>query len=356
MNLLWHILDGTYAKTVEDIVQQERAKTKIKLTVIPKTVVEETNEPPQFFHSEIQWLYKYHYTIPNEYLDKIKALPRKTLLTDLNKVVYDAIARYSFFSDEERESEQIWFLIHAFYLLRDLKATESLEVILDFLSQEDELIEFWMGQIRFKSWRVIAMCGFHNLERLKSFMKEPGRSCLSRIEIGEAVMQLYFLSLIEREVALEWFKEVFTYYITNNNVENLTDTDGNSFLVRSCMDMRAKELWKEIKTLFSKSLVDSYITGNIDKIIEKLYAQPSEDSKEKIKSIADDYALLIIDADGKQSGAGGEEDDDDEDDNDDDFDWDNYNHYEPYVRPPKVGRNDPCTCGSGKKYKKCCGK
>ena len=22
---------------------------------------------------------------------------------------------------------------------------------------------------------------------------------------------------------------------------------------------------------------------------------------------------------------------------------------------PKVGRNDPCTCGSGKKFKKCCG-
>ncbi|HQR35705.1 MAG TPA: SEC-C metal-binding domain-containing protein [Blastocatellia bacterium] len=25
------------------------------------------------------------------------------------------------------------------------------------------------------------------------------------------------------------------------------------------------------------------------------------------------------------------------------------------VRPDKVGRNDPCICGSGKKYKKCCG-
>lgn len=23
---------------------------------------------------------------------------------------------------------------------------------------------------------------------------------------------------------------------------------------------------------------------------------------------------------------------------------------------PKVGRNDPCPCGSGKKFKKCCGK
>ncbi len=30
---------------------------------------------------------------------------------------------------------------------------------------------------------------------------------------------------------------------------------------------------------------------------------------------------------------------------------------EPFVRDtPKVGRNDPCPCGSGKKYKKCCGR
>ena len=26
------------------------------------------------------------------------------------------------------------------------------------------------------------------------------------------------------------------------------------------------------------------------------------------------------------------------------------------IAPDKVGRNDPCPCGSGKKYKKCCGK
>ncbi len=28
---------------------------------------------------------------------------------------------------------------------------------------------------------------------------------------------------------------------------------------------------------------------------------------------------------------------------------------QPYIAPPKIGRNDPCPCGSGKKYKKCCG-
>lgn len=26
-----------------------------------------------------------------------------------------------------------------------------------------------------------------------------------------------------------------------------------------------------------------------------------------------------------------------------------------FVREPKIERNDPCPCGSGKKYKKCCG-
>ena len=26
------------------------------------------------------------------------------------------------------------------------------------------------------------------------------------------------------------------------------------------------------------------------------------------------------------------------------------------VKKDKVGRNDPCPCGSGKKYKQCCGK
>lgn len=36
-----------------------------------------------------------------------------------------------------------------------------------------------------------------------------------------------------------------------------------------------------------------------------------------------------------------------------------HHHHEPQApivrEEPKVGRNDPCPCGSGKKYKKCCG-
>ncbi len=36
-----------------------------------------------------------------------------------------------------------------------------------------------------------------------------------------------------------------------------------------------------------------------------------------------------------------------------------HHHHEPVAQvireSPKIGRNDPCSCGSGKKFKKCCG-
>ena len=37
-----------------------------------------------------------------------------------------------------------------------------------------------------------------------------------------------------------------------------------------------------------------------------------------------------------------------------DLAWTSASAGQPIRKPPKVGRNDPCPCGSGKKYKKCC--
>jgi len=37
------------------------------------------------------------------------------------------------------------------------------------------------------------------------------------------------------------------------------------------------------------------------------------------------------------------------------FDGSEINPKPPPERVDKIGRNDPCSCGSGKKYKKCCG-
>jgi preprotein translocase subunit SecA len=45
------------------------------------------------------------------------------------------------------------------------------------------------------------------------------------------------------------------------------------------------------------------------------------------------------------------------DEDDEPFAWTEPQPQQPYVREePKIGRNEPCPCGSGKKYKKCCGR
>jgi len=50
------------------------------------------------------------------------------------------------------------------------------------------------------------------------------------------------------------------------------------------------------------------------------------------------------------------EDDDDDFFDDDKEDDDDESYTGTYIRKVKIGRNEPCPCGSGKKYKYCCGK
>jgi hypothetical protein len=57
--------------------------------------------------------------------------------------------------------------------------------------------------------------------------------------------------------------------------------------------------------------------------------------------------------------ASDDEDEQDDESLDDDEDEDDHDDYDPALKPivnesARVGRNDPCPCGSGKKYKKCC--
>ena len=95
----------------------------------------------------------------------------------------------------------------------------------------------------------------------------------------------------------------------------------------------------DLKAEFLNKLTDSTERKKLQIVYEKQVG--------KYKSIIDRYAHAH----------GYEEDDDYDYDEEDDDAYDYEPPQEPIVRDePKVGRNDPCPCGSGKKYKKCCGK
>ena len=95
---------------------------------------------PTFHHEEIQELYRYGLRIDQEILRNILALPRETLLRDLENVLLDSQRRFEFFKKKTEENErgdeqELDFPLHALFLLTELKATEKLPLILDHLGR-----------------------------------------------------------------------------------------------------------------------------------------------------------------------------------------------------------------------------
>ena len=89
------------------------------------------------------------------------------------------------------------------------------------------------------------------------------------------------------------------------------------------------------------------------------FYQPGQIARRQLQWREDDAMLQGLDDDDELDFATDDLDEFDEDVFDQDFfDGDDYGKpmfAQPLVREaPKVGRNDPCPCGSGKKYKKCC--
>ena len=160
-------------------------------------------------------------------------------------------------------------------------------------------------------------------------------------------------------------------YMTDLYRERLVKEDSFvwSTLVAMSADLRFREHLDAIRSAYEEGLADPAF-DTLDSIEERLDLDPN------IYADAMDYCLLD-DAVAEMSrwicfheSAETEsffEDDDDLDffDDDDPIEEDTFSGWfppfndpvpDPLPAQPKIGRNEPCPCQSGKKYKKCCGR
>lgn len=115
------------------------------------------------------------------------------------------------------------------------------------------------------------------------------------------------------------------------------ETDGpllNAFLISGLIDIDATEAIGLIRHAFSRDRVDLSIVGDIEEVeIEmglRTYRSTPRPRFNPFGRYIESRGLADHDIDDPPFG------------------------YPPPRRVAKVGRNDPCPCGSGKKYKKCC--
>jgi hypothetical protein len=314
---------------------------KQRIAPVVKTVAKnENHQPPAFNHPEITSLYEYGIKIPHEKLREILALPRHTLIDDLQTVLSDAINRYGHFSTIEWEEETHTFLLHALFLLMELESEESLPLILNVLESDDEFIEFWIGDhLTDTVWQCLYKLGFNQTGMLKSFLNEPGIETFCKVAVSDSLCQMVLHHPEKRNEIAGVFKEVFTTFTNASPDENLIDIEFLGLAVGYAIDAKLNELLPAIKTLFDKNIVALGVNGDFQKV-KKYFSEPGKFShKKEIYNIFELYNDVLNS-------------------------WSGYNDQKEKaiskenvpqpVKSDKIGRNDPCPCGSGKKYKKCC--
>ncbi|MGG5569033.1 DUF1186 domain-containing protein [Myroides odoratimimus] len=293
----------------------------------------------------MELLYKQE-VLSEEDIQMLLALPRVTLINDLEAVLDDSIARYTYFSKEEFDSSNYNFVFNSLLLLRELKATESLPKLLHVLAQSEEYLYMYFADLLPEYlWMIIYQLGQNQIEVLLDYVKKPLIYTYSKTAVTSAISQLALFQPKRRREVIKCLKDVMNYYIKGKEEE--IDPDFIGLLIGDVVDIQAKELLPEIEKLFELEYVDYMACGDLEEIMMFLTGDLDEVLQLEIKTIGQINMML----------EGNEEPDDDMDS----FSNEMYNDFilnqftnHQIINSQKVNRNDPCPCGSGKKYKKCC--
>lgn len=324
---------------------------------IPVKVVEETTEAPVFENELILELYHNDLNIDHEIIHQILLLPRESLISDLHKLLYDSIARHNVFTDDMEWSPKTHeFFIHGLSLLADLKDDRTLDVIFDILRQDEKYIEIWLSDYLTDDFcEIVYHLGSNKLEKLRSFVFEPNRYLYSRTMISGVLQQIALHEPQRRTEVIDWYKSVIDEILEREEDEAIIDSEWIAFLVCDLVDLQARELTAQITELFNHGLVFKGITGSLSHCLIDIVKDSKIDRKKpKFENTIDRYRYYldkwhyykdatknVEDLPKVDKKISYEEEDRDE-------------AMPSPVEKPKVGRNDPCPCGSGKKYKKCC--
>jgi tetratricopeptide (TPR) repeat protein len=332
----------------------------------------QTNEPPHFHHEEMWELYRNGLKIDHEILRKILALPRETLLGDLETVLQDSLHRFEFFQNKMEEEgdwneDEMSFPLHALFLLTELRAVDRLPLLLDHLRQGDEFLEFWYSDHETETlWHFIYHLGMGQLDLLKTFMVEENLHCSAKWAVISGVEQMAFHHPERKQEVLEWFESVMDHFIENHDNPLLADPEVASMIVSELCDLNAVALLPKIKKLYDIGLVFEGIPGSYKSVEKDIHKVNSYHKRTVYDQVFDHYTHIITTWHGYLT---------EEQRKEKEEMWKKKIKALDREKPKaiglpqerewgapktvkrdaqKVGRNDPCPCGSGKKYKKCC--
>lgn len=252
----------------------------------------QTEDKPDFKHKEILELYSYDVEIDVQLLNTIKNLPRKTLVEDLEKIIVDAQLRYEYFSTGKFRSEELYFVFHAFFILAEIQSKESLPKVLDFLSFNQEFIDFWIGEdfLTEDFWKIIyQLSDEENYELLFNFLILPNVGTYSKTSVLNTLINVIHNNPKFRDDIVKSLKLTIEYFLKNEDNKELFDDLFLTFLVGDLVVAHLYELLPEIVDLYNKGIVVEGIVGTLNEAEEVITSDDEIEKDELFLNIFDEY-------------------------------------------------------------------
>lgn len=217
--------------------------------------------------------------------------------------------------------------IYAMYLLAQFRERDAYPLIFKFFSIPGEVSLDVTGDVVTEDLKnILASVSCGDVRLIQALAENESANEYVRAAALEALLCLVAAGEIRREEVIEYYKSLFHSSLAREPSLVL------DVLISCCAELYPEEVYEEIEEAFAEGLVDeTFIDFQlVDESLalgkEKVLA---ELPKRGYRLIEDTIAEMEWWACFRQ-------------------------RRQPVVKQKKVGRNAPCPCGSGRKYKKCC--
>ncbi|WP_404451934.1 DUF1186 domain-containing protein [Virgibacillus necropolis] len=243
--------------------------------------------------------------------------------------------------------------IYAYYLLSQFRVKELYPVLIRMLKLPEEDIDYLLGSVLTEGTsRMLASVFDGDIQPIKEIIENENLYEYARGQAIRALTVLVFNDKLRREDVLDYYQSLlkqktgFTSYVMAE-------------IVNCCNDLYPDGVYDDIVQVYEDGLVDSFmikledVKGTLAKSKEEALADSLKYGKfelieDTIKELQN-WACFYKDHEINNRKPSNRVK------NNSEIKQKNPSGKQPMVNKVNIGRNDPCFCGSGKKYKKCCG-
>jgi hypothetical protein len=253
------------------------------------------------------------------------------LLGALQKVAEDP--------EEMERKPNLMLPTYAMYLLAQFRERAAYPLLVEFFSTPGDLCVDTTGDLVTEDLdRILASVCHNDVEPIKRMIEDPAVNEFVRSACLRTLTILVLEEELSRTQLVDYFRSLF-----HGKLAREPDFIWSALVV-ACCDLYPQELLQEIERAYGDGLVDSFHIRMED--VQDTLAEGQEEvlqrSKQDLEGLIDDavaemswWACFKENPDAPTGAYPATQ-------------------KQPAAKGNEIGRNDPCPCGSGKKYKKCC--